>query len=784
MSTHDPGSLDGPTQVSGECGDEPTNATATVPAPYMQTGVVGEGGMGRVLLVRDTDLDRLAAFKVLRGTLAHDDGARARFDREACLTSQLDHPGIPAVLGRGTLADGRPYYVMRLVRGTPLDRALDQDLPAISSVRSRVDVVRRVAEIVAYAHGEGVLHRDIKPGNIILGAFGEVVLLDWGLALRESELAERTTLHDTIGTPAWMSPERLRGASADRPADVYALGALLHLALKGTPPVPVHANVVTAMRLSAQVTQPPGPAVLGRLTLDAMHVDPDRRPSAQTVVDTLQDWLVGARLATRVARHRAEAEAHFTQATDLTARAQDLEAQAAELLDAVAPWADEAKKVPAWRAQDEAREVRRVALRHSEAAVQSLHVALALDPHDPPSRSLLVQHHRRRASEAARRGDLKAVSDHRAQLRVWSEEGGDPWLSGTVRLDLGWVPAGVEVARIPLVRRLRRFWPDPARPLGVGPLDAAETDEGPGLLELSAPGHATVRHPVLAEPGRSWPKPPPPGRTLTAPPAADSVPDGAVLVPSRWLSVDADPLALDPLTPIEVWLDAFLIARQPVTHARYLAFLDALVGRYGHARAQVHAPRWDGGAEADRPLYRFQDGRYHLDPDQPLTRSPDQPVVLVDWHDAMAFAAFEADRTGIPWRLPHQLEWLRAAGADLGWAFPFGPDDDPAWYCMQSSHAQAPTSASVHDFPVDESPFGVRHLAGNVRDWCLDSYRRQGPTRGAVIEPRVPEGDGLRTIRGGAWTSSSAFCRIQSRFAGPPTQRMSALGFRLAASLR
>jgi len=103
---------------------------------------------------------------------------------------------------------------------------------------------------------------------------------------------------------------------------------------------------------------------------------------------------------------------------------------------------------------------------------------------------------------------------------------------------------------------------------------------------------------------------------------------------------------------------------------------------------------------------------------------------------------------------------------------------------MQASHPDTPTSASMSSFPVDESVFGVRHMAGNVREWCLNDYRRQGPTSGSVVVPRPSTDDALRVIRGGAWTSSAAFCRIQSRFAGPPEQRMSALGFRLVASER
>ena len=213
---------------------------------YLLGREVGRGGMGSVWETDDPELGRVVAVKVLdlpdeAGDLA------ARLRREARVLARLEHPGVVPVHDVGTLPDGRPWYAMKLVRGERLDEAAAR-LPTLPE---RLRLFLRVCEPVAFAHARGVVHRDLKPSNVMVGPFGEVLVLDWGIArLLEEEVSGRspgppaalpgapresrdalapgTAAGTVLGTPGYMAPEQARGDGAvDGRADVYALGVLL-----------------------------------------------------------------------------------------------------------------------------------------------------------------------------------------------------------------------------------------------------------------------------------------------------------------------------------------------------------------------------------------------------------------------------------------------------------------------------------------------------------------------------------------------------------------------------
>jgi serine/threonine protein kinase len=216
---------------------------------------IGQGGMGAVYLAHDRELDRNVALKVLRAPEPTEE-EQTRILREARILASLEHPGIVPVHDVGFLPppDGRVFYVMKHVRGERLDEFARREPPPQRSELLRVFL--HVCEAVAFAHAAGVVHRDLKPQNVMLGAFGEVLVLDWGVAKtalwtagyrREADAAvsgaavpgmPNEDASAIVGTPGYMAPEQLEasGAAVDGRTDVYGLGGILHFLLTGSHP--------------------------------------------------------------------------------------------------------------------------------------------------------------------------------------------------------------------------------------------------------------------------------------------------------------------------------------------------------------------------------------------------------------------------------------------------------------------------------------------------------------------------------------------------------------------
>lgn len=210
---------------------------------------IGQGGMATVFRVRDSVLDRDCAMKVLR-LPDEASGIGPRLRLESRILAALEHPGIVPIHDAGELPDGRPYYVMKFVRGRRLDEVAREGV----DLSERLRIFERVCESVAFAHSRGVIHRDLKPENVMTGEYGEVLVLDWGVARVIVESAERAreaaggttdanarpvTGHGMVlGTPGYMAPEQAAGDSSDvgPTADVFALGGILRFLLTGEAP--------------------------------------------------------------------------------------------------------------------------------------------------------------------------------------------------------------------------------------------------------------------------------------------------------------------------------------------------------------------------------------------------------------------------------------------------------------------------------------------------------------------------------------------------------------------
>ena len=197
---------------------------------YRLVDRLGQGGMSTVFLVEDTELQRKVALKLMDVPELSID-VTDRLMREARILAQLEHPGIVPVHDVGRLADGRVFYTMKFVEG----RRLDDHIENIASTGERLRLFERICETVAFAHVRGVLHRDLKPANIMVGPFGEVLVLDWGVAKFVAR-EDSDRYGSVVGTPGYMAPEQERGEvdKLDQRTDVYALGVILRRLISDT----------------------------------------------------------------------------------------------------------------------------------------------------------------------------------------------------------------------------------------------------------------------------------------------------------------------------------------------------------------------------------------------------------------------------------------------------------------------------------------------------------------------------------------------------------------------
>jgi eukaryotic-like serine/threonine-protein kinase len=798
---------------------------------YRHATALGAGSMGEVLRVHDGILERSVAVKVLRHKVAGRKPSTERFLQEAQITAQLQHHGIVPVYEMGHLEDGRPFFTMREVRGRTLSDAIRsvhaasegprwQQDPEGCSLRRLLEAFLSACEAVAYAHARGVVHRDLKPSNIMLGQYGEVLVLDWGVAKLLSDSATfgrdavavttaRTT-HEVgvvAGTLAYMAPEQALGESVNASSDVFSLGAVLfEILCNRTPFAERESSTISTVQVVG--TQPAASAPqflvdrpiaedLQVICLRALAQAPSSRyPNAGALALDMAAWLEGA-------KSRARAEAVLSEASDSSAElerlrmeADGLHAQASAWLENIPSFLPVEAKAGAWALQDRSVELEREAAIQSVKVGQTLRAALTHDGDLPEAHALLADHYLKEHQHAEQSGNHQAAERLAIVIRDHDRGRHARYLKGDGALTLVTEPAGADVDLFAYEVRNRRLQLGPRRSLGRAPVRAVELPMGSYLVILRAEGCQDVRYPVFIERQQHWDCIPPDQsepEPIRLPRVGELDPDERY-VPAGWFWSGGDGRALGRRSVMQrrrVWLDGFAIRMHHVTIGEYVAFLNALCKEGRHEAASSAAPRTAGrqGELGQLLLERRTDGTFFVPPNNyfGIPWQEGWPVIFVDWFSAVAYAKWKASAQGRPYRLPMELEWEKAARGVDGRNYPWGDFLDPTWCRMLETHAGLPTMAEAGSYLIDESPYGVRDLAGNQRDWCLDVPREQGPpltaAGGLLGYHDSHEAWNVRVARGGNFLDSPLWCSTYHRSSFLPHLRDYIVSFRTARSM-
>jgi formylglycine-generating enzyme required for sulfatase activity len=707
--------------------------------PFQVQGEIARGGAGVVYRALDPNTQRVVALKVLHGGGFANPLPRKRFEREALALAKVRHPNVVAIHSYAFSEGGEPYVVMELVEGESLQERLDRH--GKLGPDEALDVVLLLCDALVACHTGGVLHRDLKPDNVLVAEDGALKLTDFGLARDTDPSTSRTQLTvqgQFLGSPGYWAPEQARG-QVDRVGvrtDVYGLGAILFALLTGRPP---HqgGSLVEIMSSLERGTPPPSsssPAIsadLDRVVARALASDPeDRYASVEALRADLRRVRRGEPLegSGLVARPRMVAAATLLLGV--------LGAGGAVLLtgDGEPPAASTAATEDAARA------------------------TLTLDP--------------------------VPAGPHRSQtLR----------LTGAARHAVH-VEARVGTMRDPVRARVV----DMTFSLEV------ELDEGSTRVQVvafgadGAEGEREKLH-VVYEPLPGWylalegearpPQPLPPGveptrivgeyRHAKDGSALVYVPPTTFLMGNEGLTLkDMGRMLPHHVRPIhQVTLsEGFFVGRYELSLAQYEAF----------ERATGRPPRPGWGESGYQP-----DGAPGW---RRIELTPAHPAFNLSWADAQAYCEW----AGL--RLPTEAEWNLAAAGPQGWQYPWG--DGLAAFGVHGVDQTAPvnltsrlgTNRDIPSFrndpyvatcPVDAleagaSPCGALNMLGNVQEWVADWF---GPyPEGAVTDPRGPPSSPLRVVRGGHWDGGLGYASTWARVGQDPRQGDEVTGFRVALS--
>ncbi len=766
---------------------------------------LGVGGLGEVWRATDSRLGREVALKLVRRDKTEDDRVTRSILHEAQVLAGLSHPAIIPIHDLGHTEDGRFFYAMKEVEGRNLAEILgalhrdDAGAREAFTLPRLLQIFQKVVEAIAFVHSRGVIHRDLKPLNIMVGPYGEVQLIDWGLARRRRQVEVApldgndgqvtresiTEIHSmdqgmVQGTPAYIAPEQVQGKlfEVDERSDVYGLGAVLYEILCYRAPFvmsPQESMVEFLRRVVRTEPEPPSqvapadadvPPELERLARTCMAKKKEQRlNSAVEVGEALLDFIEGRE--PEEAKHQAAA--HFlTLAQEQVATYRILKERTEAEGESLASHIREIhsaspleEKRALWEREAWISSQTRKAWAAFSAATGHFEEALAQQPTLTAARAGLAELYWDRFREAQAAGGGREMAWYESLLLRYDDGRFAAKLQGEARLSVETAPRGVEVLLQTFREMDGRLLPSAPRALGRTPLLNIRLDPGRHQLVLRASGYRELRHPLQARSGETL-------RVDAQLYTQTQVPMDFALIPRGPFPWGGDREAPGSGPLRIVTLPDFAISLHPVSFSEYLTFLQSLaVGNEAVARRRL--PRCPFLSRSHWKLQ--QDGAFVLvtdDGKSTVAGVPTWPVFGISWEDGVAYCRWKSQRDDRPYRLCSDAEWEKAARSPLGIHWPWGDRFDLTYCRMARSGAGGSQPGPGPGPLLDTSLYGVIDMAGGVREWCGDFFNENG---------------GLRVVRGGSWMSEEAETRACSRRGLPEGMAFDDVGFRMAFSL-